>query len=126
MKRSRVDAARAPGHDVDLDRGAQDHREELLARLDVVLLGVVEDAEGADLADAQRVHVEQDRRRDERAGQATAPGLVGPRDPADAEPAIELEQAPAGAALCRLAPARGRLRGVRSGRAASRWRRPLR
>jgi hypothetical protein len=121
-----VDAAHAPRHRVDLDGGAQDEREQPLTGLDVVLLGVVQRAERADVGDRERLEVEEDGRGDERTGEAAAAGLVGPGDPADAQPAVELEQAPAGAALGLAAPPRGAglgLRGGRCGWGASRWRR---
>ncbi len=99
MQAAAVDAAHAARDDVDLDRRAQHEREQRLARRGVVLLGVVQRAERADLADAERLEVEEDGGRDERPGEAAAAGLVGARHPADAEAAVEAEQAPAGAPL---------------------------
>jgi len=102
-----VDAAHAARDDDDLDGRAHDHRVELVARLGVVLLGVVERGQRPHLADAERVDVEEHRRGDQRAGEASATGLVGTRDPPHAQATVELEQAPAGAALGPRAAAAG-------------------
>jgi hypothetical protein len=50
-------------------------------------------AERADLAHAERLDVEQHGGGHKRAGEAAAAGLVGAGDPADAEAAVELEEA---------------------------------
>ena len=115
-----VDAAHAARDDDDLDGRAHDHRVELVARLGVVLLGVVERGERPDLADAEGLDVEEHGRGDERAGEASAPGLVGARDPAHAQAAVELEEATPGAALGPRAAAAG---AARPGGAARRARR---
>jgi hypothetical protein len=91
----------------------------------VVLLGVVQRAESAQLARRQRLVVEQDRRGDDRAREAAATRLVGTGDEANAERAVEGEEpVAAGPAPC-PAP-RPRARGTRCGPAASKWRRLLR
>ena len=54
MQAARVDAAHAARDDGDLRGGAQDERVQLLAGLGVVLLGVVERAQRADVAHAER------------------------------------------------------------------------
>ena len=77
-----VDAARAAGDGGDLDGGAQHDRVERLARLRVVLLGVVERAERADLA----------RRRARSTSKSTAAATSGPARqprPASSAPAIQ-------------------------------------
>ena len=58
---------------------------------------------------AQAVEVEQDARDDERPGERPAPRLVGTRDEAHAEPAVEREEPPAGQLRhpARIAPRRG-------------------
>jgi hypothetical protein len=115
VQAARVDAAHAAGHDVDAHRRAQDDRVELVAGLGVVLLGVVQGRERADLADAERLDVEEHGSGDERAGETSAPGLVGARDPPHAEATVELEEAPACVALVPPPAARLRAR-VRGGR----------
>ena len=59
----------------------------------VVLLGVVERAERAHLAHADALEVEQHGGRDERPGEAAAPGLVGAGDEARADRAVEVARA---------------------------------
>src|SRR6476661_5203259 len=99
VQAARVDPGRAARDRGDLHRRAHDDRVERLARGGVVLLGVVEQREGADVADAQRFDVEEHGGGDERAGEAAAAGLVGTGDPADAEAPVELEETAAGATL---------------------------
>src|ERR687896_362073 len=110
MKRSRVtfaiteaaaivDPADAARGDGDARGRAQHARIELLAHLGRVLLGVVERGERAQVRERQPLVVEQHGRRHERAGEAAAARLVGPGDEADAEPAVEPEEAAAGGAL---------------------------
>jgi len=77
-----------------------------------VLLGVVERGQTPDIADAEGIDVEEHRRRDQRAGEASAPRLVGAGDPAHAQAAVELEEAAAGAALGPRAAASGTSAGV--------------
>ena len=60
-------------------------------------LGVVEVAEGAPARARQRLEVKADRRDDQGAGQAPAPGLVGAGDPARAERPVVGEQPRRGA-----------------------------
>jgi hypothetical protein len=78
-----------------------------------VLLGVVEARERAAFGQRQPLEVEQNGRRDERPGQRAAAGLVGTRDEAALERAVESEEL-ATAGLARA------LRASRCGPAASR------
>jgi hypothetical protein len=137
MQAARVDAAHAARHDHRLRGRAHDDRVELLAAGFRVLLRVVEPREGATVRQRQALQVEENGGREQRARQATAPGLVSARDEAAVELAVECEQPPT-AALGRprslgrarypaaRAPARLPVlaRGFRSSWAASRWRRP--
>ena len=111
---ARVDAARAARHDRGPRRGPQDERVELLPARLGVLLGVVQVGERAPVRQRQAVEVEQDRGRDERPGERTPAGLVGPCDEAPLEGAVEGEQ------LAAAAWPRARSRAFRLGRAASR------
>ena len=88
-----VDAAHAARDDDDAPRAREHARVELLARVVVVLLGVVERAQRAQLAGRQRLVVEQHRRRDQRPGETAATGLVGAGDETHAQPAVEGEEA---------------------------------
>ena len=99
MQAAAVDAARAARDDRDARGDPQHDRVERLARRLGVLLGVVEQREGADLARTETVVVEEHGRRDQRAGQAAATGLVGAGDEPHAERAIVLEELAASAAL---------------------------
>ena len=94
-----VDAAGAAGDDRDARGDPQHDRVERLARLFGVLLGVVEQRERADVARTEAVVVKEHGRRDQRAGQAAATGLVGAGDEAHAERAVVLEELAASAAL---------------------------
>ena len=90
---------------VAVDLGGRDHlrttrsaqpstaAEQLLALLRRDLLRVVQQRERADAVVAQAGVVEQDSGDDERARERTAAGLVGARDEACAELAIEAEEA---------------------------------
>jgi hypothetical protein len=62
----------------------------------VVLLGVVERAQVADVTAAQALEVQQDPRRDEGPGQAAAAGFVGAGDEAAPQPAIVAQEPAAG------------------------------
>ena len=121
MQAVAVDAAHAARDDDDLGGRAHDDRVELVARLGVVLLGVVERGEPADLADAEGLDVEEHGRGDERTGEASPAGLVGPGDPAHAQATVELEEATPRAALGpRATPAGSRPGGARDGRGGPR------
>ena len=120
MQPAVVDAAHRARDDDDAPRAGEHARVERLARRVVVLLGVVERAERAQLARRQRVVVEQHRGGDERPGEAAAPGLVGAGDEPHAERAVEGEQAVAARAPPRPVRRPLRVRRTRSGRAASR------
>ncbi len=115
VQAARVDPAHGARDDHDLGGRTHDDRVQLGARLGVVLLGVVEGGQRADLADAESLDVEEHRGGDERAREAAAAGLVGTRDPADAQAAVEPEEPAPGAALgARPAPGGGGRRdGVR-------------
>ncbi len=108
----RVDAAHAARDDDHAGRAAQHQREQLLARLGGVLLGVVQRAQRAQLARGQRVVVEQHAGGDQRTRQAAAPRLVGPRHERHPESSVEGEQSPSAALAPRSAtgasPRRGR------------------
>ena len=104
MQPARVDPAHAARHHDDPGGAAHDERVELLARLRGVLLGVVQRSQRAQLARGERVVVEQHAGRDQRPGEAAAPGLVGAGDEAEAEAAVEREQPPAAAGPPRAAP----------------------
>jgi hypothetical protein len=141
-----VDAAGTAGDDRDAGGDAQHDRVERLAGLFGVLLGVVEQREGADVARAKAVVIEEHGGRDQRAGQAAAPGLVGPGHEPHAQRTIVLEELAASTGLALLLARLGRLgrrhrrgqlgrerradrlgrNGARGGRCAwvaSRWRR---
>ena len=111
VQAARVDAAHAARDDDDPRGGAHHERVERLARLDGVLLGVVERAEQAQLARGQRLVVEQHPGRHQRPGQAAATGLVGAGDQPEAEAAVEGEQPPAAAARRARAGASARVAG---------------
>jgi hypothetical protein len=113
--RSSMPRTQREDHDGLLGR-AQDDRVQRLAHLRRVLLGVVERRQRPALGERQRFDVEQDRRRDQRAGQAAAPGLVGARDVPEAQLAVELEE-PASRSL---APCRSHFSPRQSGSAAPR------
>ena len=89
-----VDTASAAHHDTDPLGSAQHAGKELGPLLGVHLLGVVQAGEGAAVGMGKRLVVNQHRRRDQRAGEATAPGLVGAGNPAAVEAAVEGEEAP--------------------------------
>ena len=111
-----VDAANAAHRDRDAIDRSQHDRVELLALLGAALLGVVELAERAPVAQAEALVVDQHRGGDQRAGERAAPGLVGAGDVARAQRAVEAKQPRRLAA-----PAAGPgARGSRSGPAASR------
>ena len=97
VQAARVDPAHAARHDHRLRRRAHDERVELLAAGLGVLLRVVEPRERAPVGERQPLQVEEDRGSEQRARQAAAAGLVGARDEAVAELAVEREQAPAAA-----------------------------
>jgi hypothetical protein len=59
----------------------------------VVLLGVVQRTEVADVAPGETLEVEEDARGDERAGQASAAGFVGAGDEAVPETAVVPKEA---------------------------------
>jgi hypothetical protein len=127
-----VDAAHAPRRHRDARGGAEHARVERLAHLGRVLLGVVQLRQGAQVAQGQRLVVEQDRRGDERACEAAAAGLVGAGHEPGAESAVEPEEARARRAPLGLAGAAGcggggaggsGVRGARCAWAASRWQR---
>ena len=90
--------------DCDAAGRASDRTEELLAPGGVDLLRVVEQREWADGVVAQAFVVEEDARRDERAGEAPAAGLVRAGDEANAEAAIEGEKLAARTASGRHGP----------------------
>ena len=74
-------------------RGGGDHgRVEALALLLGLALGVVEPGERLALVLAEALVVEQDRGRDERAGERPAAGLVGAGDEAAPELLVEAEE----------------------------------
>ena len=77
----------------DAARAGQHARIELLARRVVVLLGVVQRTQRAQLAGRQRRVVEQHRRGDERPGETAPPGLVGAGDEPHRQSPVEGEQA---------------------------------
>jgi hypothetical protein len=113
-----VDPARAADRDGRPGRGAQHERVELLAAGLGVLLGVVQPRERSAVGEGESVEVEQDRGGDKRARQRPAAGLVGARDEAPLELAVEGEQ---------LAAARaGRLGAARAQRGGADRRRVLR
>jgi hypothetical protein len=113
-----VDARSATRDDRRARGDPEDDRVELGARGRGVLLGIVEGAEGAALGRTDALEVEEDGGDDERAGQASPSRLVGPGDEANPEAAVEAQQLPA---RTRGPPPGGaRLRGIRSGQAASR------
>ncbi len=87
-----VDPRRRADHDAGPRRRPQHAGEHLQARLLGHLLGVVDAAEDAPVADREALVVEEDGGGDQRARQAAAPGLVGARDEAVVEPAIEVEE----------------------------------
>jgi hypothetical protein len=60
----------------------------------VVLLGVVERAQVADVAPAQALEVQEHARGDERPGQTAPPGLIGSGDEATSQPAVVAQEAP--------------------------------
>ena len=76
----------------------------------VCCLESLSDAQRAGLGGSDALQVEQHRGGDERSGEAAAAGLVGAGDEPDAEPAVEVQQAPAGARPARLAGATRRRR----------------
>ena len=141
-----VDPADAARDHRDAGRGAQHAREQLLARLLGVLLGVVERCERTQIRGGERLVVEQHAGRHQRPRQRTATGLIRAGHQPHAEAPVEGEQPPAAAAaagaatgarggrLRLLGGARriirahrmGRPRGSRSGPAASRSRTPPR
>jgi hypothetical protein len=92
---ARVDALHAPRDDRDLRRDPQDDRVQRLSRLVVVLLGVVQRAQVADVAPGEALEVEEDARGDEWTRQAAAACLVSAGDEAVAEPAVVPEEATA-------------------------------
>jgi DNA invertase Pin-like site-specific DNA recombinase len=137
-----VDPADAARDDDDAGGAAQHQRVELLARETCVLLGVVQRLQRTQVADRQRVVVEQDARGDERPGERATPRLVSAGDEANAEATVEGEQPPPAAGPARPPPGPRRgarpllrgprchggavdlaTRGTRSGWEASRWRR---
>lgn len=138
VKSTAVDAAGAAGRDHDPRCRCQDGRVEAFAVLLGLALGVIETRERlADLR-GQAAVVEEYASSDERARERSPPGLVGARDEAVSESLIEAEQ-PGGSTAVGTAlgpapsldPLRGgggllRTRRCRSGRGASRWRRPRR
>jgi hypothetical protein len=129
----RIDAAHAARHDHGPGSRAHDEGVELLPACLGELLRVVEARQRLPVGERQALEVEQDRRREQRSGEAAATGLVRTRDEAVAELAVEGEQ-PAAAAPgragalggARYPAARAPARGFRSSLEASRWRRPCR
>ena len=103
MQAASVDPAHAAHRDRDPRRRPHDDRVQRLALLGGPLLGVVEVAERAAVAQREPLVVEQDRGGDQRARERAAPGLVGAGDEARAELAVEAEQPrrPPPAALAR-------------------------
>jgi len=87
-----VDLARRNHTYGDLLGAADDRPEELLPPLAGDLLGVVQQRERPHTVVAEAAVVEQDTRDDERPRQRAASRLVGARDEACAEPAVEREQ----------------------------------
>ena len=114
----RVDSADAADRDRDLRSRPDHHRVEGLALLGGALLGVVEVAEGAAIAHAEALVIEQNAGGHQRPGERPAAGLVGAGDEPAAELAVELEQlrGPAAAALGGLDGGGRRLRGARGSR----------
>ena len=94
MQAPLVDPAHAAADDGDPCRAAQHERKELIASLAGVLLGVVERAQRAHLARADRLVVEHHRGRHQGPGEASAAGLVGARHEPHPKPAVEREQPP--------------------------------
>ena len=76
----------------DAGRARGDGPEELLPPRRIDLLRVIEETERANAVVAQALVVEQHAGRDERPGEAAAPGLVRARHEADAESAVEGEE----------------------------------
>ena len=89
-----VPVDRANGHYPDADRGraCTDRFEEQLALPDGDLLRVVEGGQRPHARPAQHLVVEQDTGDDERPGERSAPCLVGARDEANTQLAIESEE----------------------------------
>ena len=103
-----VNPAHAAADDGDPCRAAQHEREELIASLAGVLLGVVERAQRPHLARADRLVVEHHGSRHQRPGQASAAGLVGAGDEPHAKPAVKREQPPPAGGAPAAPPAPGR------------------
>jgi hypothetical protein len=84
----RIDAAHAARHDHGPGSRAHDEGVELLPACLGELLRVVEARQRLPVGERQALEVEQDRRREQRSGEAAATGLVRTRDEAVAELAV--------------------------------------
>ena len=96
METVAVDHVRRNDANGDTRRAAGDGAEQLLPLLRRQLLRVVQPPERPHPVVAQALVVEEHGRDDERSREAPPPGLVGTRDVAHAEPAVEGEQFLAG------------------------------
>ena len=88
-----IDGAHRDDPNADGRCACTDRLEQLLALRHRYLLGVVQGGQRAHARAAQRLVVEENPRDDQRAGERAPPGLVRARYEADAELAIETEEA---------------------------------